>query len=188
MDSTAKFLLDLNRFKGNTGDLAPWYSRGMQRFHGLEIQGDIFDTPASSSTDEPINFKRRYWEWNRKALKFEKNCPAAKSYQEGQEIELTTADHVAYFNASIRLDHAKEKAVFMEINVNVNADNLSLAVVDFDAGGRSSVTFSPDTGAVIKEQKIQERPRKVKGWYVQPLRHIGPIDNSGTTFYLVVKI
>ena len=29
-------------------------------------------------------------------------------------------------------------------------------------GGKSSVTFSPDTGAVIKETKIQENPRKVR--------------------------
>jgi len=51
-----------------------------------------------------------------------------------------------------------------------NADNLSLAIVDFDQGGKSSVTFSPDTGAVIKETKIQESPRRVAGSYIQPMK------------------
>jgi hypothetical protein len=41
--------------------------------------------------------------------------------------------------------------------------------VDFDEGGKSSVTFSPDTGAVIKETKVQETPRRVQGTYIQPM-------------------
>jgi hypothetical protein len=44
-----------------------------------------------------------------------------------------------------------------------------VAVVDFEAGGCSSVTFSPDTGAVIRERKVRESPRKVEGAYIQPL-------------------
>ena len=34
--------------------------------------------------------------------------------------------------------------VYLEVEVNENPDNLSLVVVDFDDGERSSVTFSPD--------------------------------------------
>jgi hypothetical protein len=55
------------------------------------------------------------------------------------------------------------------VEVLVNPDNLSMAVVDFEAGGCSSVTFSPDTGAVIRERKVREAPRKVEGAYIQPL-------------------
>ena len=70
-------------------------------------------------------------------------------------------------------------------NKSRTEDNLSLAVVDFESGGRSSVrfdwqisrqsvhfpqccmsrlslkrrTFSPDTGAVIREKKLRESPR-----------------------------
>merc|ERR1712228_149009 len=57
----------------------------------------------------------------------------------------------------------------MGFEVIQNPDNLSLAVVDFEAGGHSSVTFSPDTGAVIRERKVREVPRKVEGSYIQPL-------------------
>jgi len=53
--------------------------------------------------------------------------------------------------------------------VKLNSDNLSMAVVDFQAGGHSSVTFSPDTGAVIREQKLKEPLEKVEGAYIQPL-------------------
>jgi hypothetical protein len=35
---------------------------------------------------------------------------------------------------------------YVEVQIKKNADNLSLAIVDFDQGGKSSVTFSPDTG------------------------------------------
>jgi hypothetical protein len=64
--------------------------------------------------------------------------------------------------------------VYIEIEVLTNPDNLSLAVVDFEAGGHSSVTFSPDTGAVIRERKVQEVPRKVEGAYIQPLAAMLP--------------
>eukprot|EP00933_Yihiella_yeosuensis_P078275 TRINITY_DN89572_c0_g1_i1.p1 TRINITY_DN89572_c0_g1~~TRINITY_DN89572_c0_g1_i1.p1 ORF type:complete len:220 (+),score=37.20 TRINITY_DN89572_c0_g1_i1:38-661(+) len=49
-----------------------------------------------------------------------------------------------------------------------------MAVVDFEAGGCSSVTFSPDTGAVIRERKVREAPRKVEGAYIQPLPTVPP--------------
>jgi hypothetical protein len=94
--------------------------------------------------------------------------------------EITTVHHpdeVAYCRCRLRtdlLDVDAENGVYLEIEVLTNADNLSLAVVDFDAGGRSSVTFSPDTGAVIRERKVREAPRKVEGAYIQPLTTTPP--------------
>eukprot|EP00397_Hematodinium_sp_SG-2012_P007627 GEMP01007676.1.p1 GENE.GEMP01007676.1~~GEMP01007676.1.p1 ORF type:complete len:353 (+),score=68.83 GEMP01007676.1:67-1125(+) len=79
---------------------------------------------------------------------------------------LTIPDAVAYMKANL----INGSGIYCEVEVKVNADNLSLSVVDFDAGGRSSVTFSPDTGAVIKETKVQECPRLVNGTYAQCLR------------------
>jgi len=58
--------------------------------------------------------------------------------------------------------------------VQQNPDNLSLALVDFEAGGCSSITFSPDTGAVIRERKVREAPRKVEGAYIQSLPSVPP--------------
>jgi len=62
-----------------------------------------------------------------------------------------------------------DEGVYCEVEVKKNPDNLSLSVVDFDAGGKSSVTFSPDTGAVIKETKVQETPRVVSGSFTHCL-------------------
>lgn len=86
-------------------------------------------------------------------------------------------DEVAYCKCRLRtdlLEHGSEAGVYIEIEVLANPDNLSLAVVDFEAGGRSSVTFSPDTGAVIRERKVREAPRKVEGAYIQPLATTPP--------------
>merc|ERR1719188_2490817 len=65
-----------------------------------------------------------------------------------------------------------DRDVYLEVEVLANPDNVSLAVVDFEAGGCSSVTFSPDTGAVIRERKVCEAPRRVEGAYIQPLSTI----------------
>ncbi len=58
-------------------------------------------------------------------------------------------------------DH--DKGICIEVRVRKNADNLCLAVLDLDTGGKSSITFSPDSGAVIKDTKICECPRRVEG-------------------------
>jgi len=90
---------------------------------------------------------------------------------------ITHPDEVAYFRCRLCTDIVDERSahgVYMEVEVLANPDNLSMAVVDFEAGGCSSVTFSPDTGAVIRERKIREAPRKVDGAYIQPLPTVPP--------------
>merc|ERR1712146_705712 len=72
------------------------------------------------------------------------------------------------------LDKHCTRGVYLEVEVVLNPDNLSMAVVDFEAGGCSSITFSPDTGAVIRERKVREAPRKVEGAYIQPLPTVLP--------------
>jgi len=87
-------------------------------------------------------------------------------------------DEVAYFRCRLRTDvfgsEASTRGIYLEVEVIANPDNLSMAVVDFEAGGCSSVTFSPDTGAVIRERKVREAPRKVEGAYTQPLPTVAP--------------
>ncbi|CAE7450855.1 unnamed protein product [Symbiodinium natans] len=73
----------------------------------------------------------------------------------------------------------KDHCTVTQVEVATNPDNLSMAVVDFEAGGCSSVTFSPDTGAVIRERKVREAPRKVEGAYIQPL----PTVTTGRPFH-----
>lgn len=43
---------------------------------------------------------------------------------------------------------------YLEVKVEQNADNVSLAIVDFDDGGHSSVTFSPDTGMILRTTNV----------------------------------
>eukprot|EP00929_Paragymnodinium_shiwhaense_P007971 TRINITY_DN11189_c0_g1_i2.p1 TRINITY_DN11189_c0_g1~~TRINITY_DN11189_c0_g1_i2.p1 ORF type:complete len:538 (-),score=88.88 TRINITY_DN11189_c0_g1_i2:76-1572(-) len=67
-----------------------------------------------------------------------------------------------------------DTGVYVEVEVQQNADNLSLAVVDFEGGGRSSVTFSPETGAVLRERKVREVPRAIEGTYIHLLEAAPP--------------
>eukprot|EP00392_Amoebophrya_sp_AT5.2_P018672 g19259.t1 len=90
-------------------------------------------------------------------------------YNTNMIVDVFDQDEVAYTKATLQKGTVNLLNLYLEIEVTENADNLSLAIVDFDKGGKSSVTFSPDTGAVIKETKVQEMPRKVVGSYVQPL-------------------
>lgn len=96
----------------------------------------------------------------------------------GSEITaVQQADEIAYCRCRLRTDLLSSSStndVYLEVEVLSNPDNVSLAVVDFEAGGCSSVTFSPDTGAVIRERKVREAPRKVEGAYIQPLTTITP--------------
>ena len=51
-------------------------------------------------------------------------------------------------------DGQSRGGIYIEVEVLRNADILSLALVDLtNAGGKRSVMFSPDTGAVVKETK-----------------------------------
>lgn len=92
-------------------------------------------------------------------------------FEKRKIVKVLQADEVAYTCGMLdkREIESHKCQLFMEVKIDQNADNLSLAIVDFDQGGKSSVTFSPDTGAVIRETKIQESPRKVAGSYIQPL-------------------
>jgi hypothetical protein len=99
----------------------------------------------------------------------------------GPEIlSIEEPDEIAYFRTRFCTDvlaSLSEPEIigrYVEIEVVLNPNNLSMAVVDFEEGGCSSVTFSPDTGAVIRESKVQESPRKVEGAYIQSLPVVPP--------------
>ena len=76
-------------------------------------------------------------------------------------------DEIVYFN--LRFVRSA-LPVYVEITVDENSDNFSLALVDFDDGGKSSITFSPDTGVVIKEKKVLDAAGKVEGLFAFPLK------------------
>jgi hypothetical protein len=112
-------------------------------------------------------------DWKGRYARFRTEVPAFRPPFGTAIGTVMNPDEVAYSRCRLRTDlltESMEHGVYIEVEVLTNPDNLSLAVVDFEAaGGRSSVTFSPDTGAVIRERKVREAPRKVEGAYIQPL-------------------
>jgi hypothetical protein len=82
-------------------------------------------------------------------------------------------DEVLYLN--IRILPTRRIPIYIELCIDENSDNLSLALVDFDGSGISSVTFSPDTGSVIKENRRIDETAQIDGYYA-PL--LNPIHGS----------
>uniref|UniRef100_A0A7S2NPA3 Uncharacterized protein n=1 Tax=Zooxanthella nutricula TaxID=1333877 RepID=A0A7S2NPA3_9DINO len=172
-DCTCRLTRDLNRSDGG-----PWWALGRSVFYGLELDGDALFDPARDREGrrQPGEGKRPRADWKNRYVQFAAQVKVFRSPFDGPEITAVhQADEIAYSCCKLRtdlLEACRTAGVYMEVEVLANPDNVSLAVVDFEAGGCSSVTFSPDTGAVIRERKIREAPRKVEGTYIQPLSTI----------------
>jgi hypothetical protein len=111
--------------------------------------------------------------WKTRCEFFHREVPTFSMPFRGREIrDVSNPDEVAYCRCRLRTDllaDCSQGGVYVEVQVTANADNLSLAVVDFEGGGRSSVTFSPETGAVLRERKVRELPRAIEGTYIHLL-------------------
>jgi len=168
MDATGRFARHSNTAFGGR-----WRTLGHENFLGKELYGEGAFLPSASSSgssgkDVPC--------WKRRYTSFKRNLKAFSAPFESSLIDdIANDDEVAYFKCVLRTDQLTAEspaAAYIEVEVRANPDNFSLAVVDFDEGGASSLTFSPDTGAVISERKVCESPRKVQGMFVQPLESI----------------
>jgi hypothetical protein len=177
-DATCKMLYALNR-----AHIGPWRALGAQTFDGLELEQDgLFEQPAleAEAREEGIINGRKHAriDWKGRFRRFCADVPTFCAPFHGPQItSVAHPDEVAYFRCRLCTDILGESCthgVYLEVEVLLNPDNLSMAVVDFEAGGCSSVTFSPDTGAVIRERKVREAPRKVEGAYIQPLSTLPP--------------
>jgi hypothetical protein len=177
-DITCRTLYAMNR-----APIGPWRALGAQTFDGLELEQDgLFEQPASSldERDDIILMGRKLAriDWKGRFRRFCDDVPTFCAPFHGPQItSVAHPDEVAYFRCRLCtdiLDEGCQHGVYLEVEVMLNPDNLSMAVVDFEAGGCSSVTFSPDTGAVIRERKVREAPRKVEGAYIQPLSTLPP--------------
>jgi len=140
-------------------------------FRGLELDSDGVFLPGSNGNGMKMPANRL--DWKSRFARFRVELPMFRAPFAGPEImSVDQADEIAYCRCRLRTDLLScddGASAYLEVQVLKNPDNVSLAVVDFEAGGCSSVTFSPDTGAVIRERKVREAPRKVEGAYVQPL-------------------
>jgi len=178
-DAACRLLRELNQ--AHTG---PWHALGTQTFQGLELENEgVFERGCRGDDEDDVVVEPRrllaHTDWRGRFAQFRAELPTFRSPFAGPEILLVEqADEIAYCRCRLGADHwgsSSSKAgvsAYLEVEVLKNPDNVSLAVVDFEAGGCSSVTFSPDTGAVIRERKVQEAPRKVEGAYIQPLTTI----------------
>lgn len=165
LDATNRTVNEMNR-----SHVGPWRGVGCRRYEGLELERHgTFEQPAQDS--KASRGKSLKIDWKGRFMLFRKEVPLFCAPFDGGEItKATRPDEVAYFQCRLRTDMLdSDQGVYLEVEVLANPDNLSMAVVDFEAGGCSSVTFSPNTGAVIRERKVREAPRKVEGAYVQPL-------------------
>jgi len=174
-DATCRLLRALNR--ANAG---PWRTLGARVFRGMELDREgIFEAAEELATSPAQGFRKHARvDWKGRYAHYRNEVPTFRPPFIGREItSVINPDEVAYGRCRLRsdlLDVTSDAGVYLEVEVLTNPDNLSLAVVDFEAGGRSSVTFSPDTGAVIRERKVRESPRKVEGAYIQPLSTTRP--------------
>mmetsp|Transcript_140223 Transcript_140223/g.349524 ORF Transcript_140223/g.349524 Transcript_140223/m.349524 type:complete len:402 (+) Transcript_140223:37-1242(+) len=180
-DGACRLLRQLNR-----AGIGPWRALGVRVFHGLELEREgTFEQPVSGPSTMEVSpcgsaggRKLARIDWKGRFNHFRTDVPTFCAPFIGAEISaVANPDEVAYFRCRLctdALDSSSEIGVYLEVEVLANPDNLSMAIVDFEAGGCSSVTFSPDTGAVIRERKVREAPRKVDGAYIQPLATVPP--------------
>lgn len=176
MDATCRLLSVLNGQPSG-----PWQEAGKNAFFGMELEiGPNSFLPFEQLRGPQAEIGRESWK-NQYKL-FHKQAPTFSHPFTGNEItSVEQHDEVAYCKCRLRTDllakHC-ESGVYIEVEVYANADNLSLAVVDFEGGGRSSVTFSPETGAVLRERKVRESPRAIEGTYI----HLLPAAPAGQRF------
>jgi hypothetical protein len=174
MDAACRLLLALN-----SRHCGPWFHAGDRAFHGTEIdiRGGLlsFDGEHEHVSLPDLASNEAFEKsWKGKYALFHLGAPTFSKPFDGAEIRhVENADEVAYCSCRLRTDQLASRpnsGVYIEVEVLANADNLSLAVVDFEnPGGCSSVTFSPETGAVLLERKVREEPRTIEGKYIHLL-------------------
>lgn len=155
----------------------PWHVLGTDAFFGMEL-----DMPGGYQLFKQAARDGCVESWKQRCSRFRQATPTFASPFTGSEIlHVENPDEVAYCRCRLRSDVLASNpslGIYVEVQVINNVDNLSFAVVDFEGGGRSSVTFSPETGAVLRERKVTESPRAIQGTYI----HLLPSSPPGRRF------
>jgi len=157
----------------NNSHQGVWKAMGITAFDGLEASGQSFPAATNNSRYFRVDWKMRYHEfWG--ALS-EYSTPFCGRHI----VDVPLEDAVANLNCRLWCDASRDVSMYLELEVLKNADNLSIAIQDdIEDGYRGSLTFSPDTGAVIRDRIVRYHPRKCEAFYVQPL----PSIEQGTVF------
>lgn len=166
----------------NAQPFGPWQSLGHAEFFGMELDVGGAFLPFEGDASMQTRMERGRQNWKGRYKLFHAEAPTFSAPFSGSEISVVEhPDEVAYCRCRLRTDllaARDDRGVYVEVEIRANADNLSLAVVDFEGGGRSSVTFSPETGAVLRERKVRESPRAIEGTYI----HLLPAAPAGHRF------
>ena len=122
-------------------------------------------------------------------------------YNEAEgELRVKSSNTVAYMNFVIHTSSLlgnnglvgrdpNRNGVYLEILTHHLDDLISLSLVDFDGGGRASVTFNADMGTVVVEEKLSgtaEQIKIVKGRFCYPLPPAGSSSNTSTPAHIGV--
>jgi len=172
LDRTCRPLREVNGSSSGS-----WRCHGEREFLGMELDAGSGFLPAEEASGAVGGVS-----WKRRCELFRQEAPTfSQPFNRAEIANVENPDEVAYCRCRIRTDHLLRcpgAGVYVEVDVLRNADNLSLAIVDFEGGGRSSVTFSPETGAVLRERKVREAPRAIEGTYL----HLLPAAPAGRRF------
>jgi len=156
-----------------------WQAMGRCSFTGLTFrlgnEREWWGDPTSDPGCYEESQEETYREWKKRYLR---TCVHLGRFRHPHDVPDGVIRHVARDDTVARTKFRVRGKVcgfppfaplYWEVSITANCDNNSLALDDFEFGGKSSVTFSPDTGAVIKEHKVREFPRRVEGSYLRAL-------------------
>lgn len=145
-----------------------WQALGKQEFQGLQLEEKGKYGAFGSSSISNVNQKSRYLYFSQEVLKF------CEPFAPTQIRSVQEVGDCAQLRCGIHTDLAKNVGIYIEIEVLANPDALTLAVVDWEGGGSSSVTFSPDEGMVLFERRTGVEANHVQGKYVDALPNSTP--------------
>jgi hypothetical protein len=118
---------------------------------------------------------------------FRTSVPTNKIVETGDDRD------VVYMNAVINVQRlngmGSDSGVYMEVSVYNRSDHMSFCLVDFEGNGTSSITFSPDAGAVIKETRSPDDG--ISGDYTAALRrrkHFGVTSPSKAAIFISTQV
>lgn len=153
LDASCRELRHCHRSSGSA-----WFARGEQDWQGIHLGDD--GVYSSSSTSD---WKKRYLNFSQQALTF------ALPFSGREIISVQEADECAQLLSGVRTDMLQNDGLYIELEVLANPDRLTISVTDWDVGGCSSLSFSPDAGMVFIERAPFSSPKQVSGKYLNAL-------------------
>lgn len=148
-----------------------WQSLGSEAFNGIELESDgIYKSWlrwCSSTSASKLRFSSR----GSCFAHFMRELTTLRTMKfVGHELLGVQKDEaLANFRFRIAPENVYNTSIYMELEVLNASESLSLAIVDGEDVGCTSVAFSPDLGMVVHETWIEDTPPRLQGAYLQPM-------------------